>query len=71
MLGQKIVINASVLDYYNQPAGSLQFELSSEDQDHHIIGSDNVLISNKILEGVSIMGKRVREATNYSLTITS
>ena len=50
MLGQEIIINASVLDFYNQPAGSTQFVLSNEDQDHHIVGSDNVLISSKVLK---------------------
>ena len=71
MLGQEIIINACVLDYYNQPAGSMQFELSSEDQDHHINGSDNVLISCTVFEGVSIIGEKVLNANNYSMTITS
>ena len=72
MLGQEIIINACVLDYYNQPAESTQFVLSSEDQDYHIIGSDNVLIScTAAFEGVRIKGERVFEATNYSINITS
>ena len=70
MLGQEIIINACVFDYYNQLAGSAQFELSSDNQDHHSIGSDNVLISCKVFEGVRIKGKRVVEATNYSINIT-
>ncbi|XP_065901763.1 uncharacterized protein [Dysidea avara] len=71
MLGQEIIINACVLDYHNQPAGSAQFVLSSEDQDHFIIGSDNVLLSCTVFEGVSVMGKRVVGATNYSININS
>ena len=71
MLGQEIIINACALDYFNQPAGPTQFELSGEDQDHHLIGSDNVLISCTVFEGVSINGERVFEATNYSINITS
>ena len=72
MLGQEIIINAYVLDYYNQPSESTQFVLSSEYQDHHnITGPDNVLISCTMFEGVSLMGERVLDATNYSVTITS
>ena len=71
MLGQEIIINACALDYFNQLAGPTQFELSGEDQDHHLIGSDNVLISCTVFEGVSINGERVFEATNYSINITS
>ena len=72
MLGQEIIINACVLDYYNQPSESTQFVLSSEYQDHHnITGSDNVLISCTVFEGVSLMGERVLDATNYSVPIAS
>ena len=68
MLGQEIIINACVLDYFNQPAGSTQFELSYDDQDHCIIGSDHVLIScTAVFEGVSIKGERVVKATNTSI----
>jgi len=41
MLGQEIVINACIVNYYNQQAESTQFVLSSEDQDYYIIGSDH------------------------------
>ena len=72
MLGQEIIINACVLDYYNQPSEPTQFELSYDDQDHCIIGSDNVLIScTVVFEGVSIKGERVVETTNYSININS
>ena len=71
MLGQEIIISAHVLDFYNQPAGPTQFILSSENQDHEIIGPDNVLISNALFEGVSIIGERISEETNYSINITS
>ena len=71
MLGQEITINACLWDYYNQPAGSTKFVLSSEDQDHHIIGSNKVLLSCTPFDGVSIMGNRVMEATNYTMNITS
>ena len=71
MLGQEIIINACVYNYFNRPAGATQFILSSEDQGHRIIGSRNVLISCTALEGVRIMGKKIVEATNYSMAITS
>ena len=71
MLGEEIIINACVKDYYNQPAGPTQFVLSSEDQNHHIIGSNNVLISCEVFGGVSVGGKRILNATNYSMIITS
>jgi len=72
MLGQEIIINASVLDYYNQLAISTQFVLISKDRDYHnVIGSDNVLISRTVFQGVSIMGRKIVEADNYSITITS
>ena len=72
MLGQEIIINACVLDYYNQPAESTQFVLSITEQDYHIIGSDNVLIScTAAFEGVRIKGERVFEETKYSINITS
>ncbi|XP_065895117.1 uncharacterized protein [Dysidea avara] len=71
MLGQEITINACLWDYYNQPAGSTQFVLSSEDKDHHVIGPNNVLLSCTLFDGVSIMGNRVMEATNYTMNITS
>ncbi|XP_065895655.1 uncharacterized protein [Dysidea avara] len=71
MLGQEIIINTCVKDYYNQPAGPTQFVLSSEDQNHHIIGSNNVLISCEVFGGVSVGGKRILNATNYSMIITS
>ena len=71
MLGQELPIRACVLDHYNQPAESTQFLLRSEDQDHQIIGSDNVLISCGLLEGVRILGKEVLKPTNFSLTFMS
>jgi len=70
MLGQKIIINAFVLDYYNESAGPTRFVLSSEDQDHHIVKPHNVLISSGVFDGVSIMGIEVTGATNYSVNIT-
>jgi len=77
MLGQEIIANACVLDYYNQPAEPTQFILSSQDQDHRIIGSahttgsHNVLISCRLFEGVRVVGKKISEATNFSMNFTS
>ena len=72
MLGQEIIINACVRDYYNQSAESTQFVLSSDDQDHiNITGPDNVLLSCTLFEGVSIKGEKILDITNYSMTITS
>jgi len=71
MLGQEVIINACVLDYYNQPAGTKQFVLSNNNQGHHIVGSSNVLLSCTAFKGVSVIGKRILHATNYSINITS
>jgi len=71
MLGQEIIANACVLDYYNQRAEPTQFILSYEGQDHHITRSYNVLISCRPFEGVSIMGGKILEATNFSMKFTS
>ncbi|XP_065895657.1 uncharacterized protein [Dysidea avara] len=71
MLGQEIMINACVRDYFNQTAEPTQFVLSSEDQNHNITGPDNVLISCALLEGVSIMGEKILDVTNYSINVTS
>ncbi|XP_065895736.1 uncharacterized protein [Dysidea avara] len=71
MLGQEIIINACVLDYYNESAESTLFVLSRDNQDYNITGSNNMLISCTVFEGVSLSGKRVSEATNYSMNITS
>ena len=71
MLGQEIIINACVLDYYNQPAESTKLDIRSKDQDHHIIQSDNVLLSCTVFAGVSISGRRLIENTNYSVDIIS
>ena len=46
MLGQEIIINGCVLDYYNQSSEAARLlDISSDTKDYYIHGSDNVLIS--------------------------
>ena len=45
MLGQEVIIDACVLDYYDQPADETQFMVDSNDEDHTINRSNSVLIS--------------------------
>ena len=40
MLGQEIIIDACVLDYYDQPAVETQFMVDGNDEDHNINGSN-------------------------------
>jgi len=45
MLGQEIIIDACVRDYYDQPTDGTLFILNNEDEDHHINGSRFALVS--------------------------
>ena len=71
MLGQKILTQTCVLDFYKQFAGPTQFVVSSEEQNHQINGPNNVLISCGLFEGLSVKGKEVVKPINYSINITS
>ena len=45
MLGQETVIDACTLDYYDQPAEGTLFIVTGNTQDHHINGSQYVLMT--------------------------
>ena len=72
MLGQEIIINACVQDYYDQPADATRFLVSSNSQDYHIIGaSTGILISCNNIKEIGIIGYEVTTPSNISMTLTS
>ncbi|XP_065893255.1 uncharacterized protein [Dysidea avara] len=71
MLGQEIILNACVLDYYNQPVIAIQFLVSSTDQDHQTTSSDRVLIQCEMLQGTSVIGDKITKAEMFSINFTS
>ena len=71
MLGQEIIIDACVLDYYDQPVDGTLFIINGEDESHQINGSSYVLVSCENFQGVRIVGMKVFKADNYSINITS
>jgi len=70
MLGQEIVIDACVRDYYDQPADGTLFILNNEGEDHQI-NSHFALVSCEGFRGIRIIGKEVTDAVNCSITLTS
>ena len=71
MLGREIVIPACVLDYYNQPVDLAQFLVRGESNTKYFIsGPKNVLIACDAFQGISIIGKKISNVTNFSVTIT-
>ena len=71
MLGQEIIIDACVLDYFDQPAGGTLFILDNDDEDHQINGSHFALVSCEGFRGIRIIGKKVTNAVDYNVTMTS
>ena len=75
MLGQEILIDACMYDYYDQSTGTEEFLVSSADsQDYYIPGSQYILIScNHTFQGISIVGNKTVPVLpfNYSMTIAS
>ena len=73
MLGQEILIDACMYDYYDRSTGTEEFLVSSADgQDYYIPGSQYVLIScNHTFQGISIVGNKTVPVLpfNYSMTI--
>ena len=73
MLGQEVLIDACMYDYYDQPTGTEEFLVSSADgQDYYITGSQYILIScNHTFHGISIIGNNTTPILpfNYSMTI--
>ena len=57
MLGQEIIINGSVYDYYNQPTEVARLLDISSDNKDYIHNSDSVLVSyNHTFQGISVTG---------------
>ena len=71
MLGQTIKINACVLSFYDQPAGGVDFVVTGESQHHKLDGTRFVPIACTLFEGISVVGKKVSDETNFSMSITS
>ena len=71
MLGQAIDIPACVLDYYDQPADTTQFHLYNRlHQNYTFSGSNQILLSCGVLEGMSIIGNEIlSQSLNYSVNI--
>ena len=73
MLGQEILIDACMYDYYDRPTQTEEFIVSSaDDQDYYIPGSQYILIScNHTFEGISIVGNSITPVLpfNYSMII--
>ena len=73
MLGQEILIDACMYDYYDRPTGTEEFLVSSADgQDYYIPGSQYILVScNHTFQGISIIGNKTTPVLpfNYSMTI--
>ena len=66
MLGREIVIPACVLDYYNQPVDLAQFLVRSKANPSYLIrGPKNVLIACDVFQGISIIGKKISNVTNF------
>ncbi|XP_065892196.1 putative leucine-rich repeat-containing protein DDB_G0281931 [Dysidea avara] len=71
MLGQEVVVDACVLDYYGNPAGTTLFLVTGENLNHRINGPQYVLVSCKVFQRISVIGKKISSMTNFSMTITS
>ena len=71
MLGQELITDACVRDHYNQPTDGTEFVVTGKDQDHYLDGSKSVLIFCNALKGISVVGNKVAQRSNFSMTITS
>ena len=75
MLGQNIIFDACMYDYYDQPSDAARFVVNgtADYQDYHIPGSNYMLIScNNTFEGVALIGNDTSPVLpfNYSTNIT-
>ena len=71
MLGQDIETGACVLSYFDQHADETEFVVTGNNQNYTIEGSIFVSISCKKFEGIGIIGNKVSNRTNFSLSVTS
>jgi len=73
MLGQEIIIDACVYDYYDQPAFETctQFMTDSKDEERKISGKNSVLISCRDgLQGINVTGSKISNAKNFTINLT-
>ena len=76
MLGQEIIINGCVLDYYNQSTDApwlLELDISRKNEFYDIHGSENVLIAcNHTFQGITVTGNIVESTlpSNISVNLT-
>ena len=72
MLGQEIVLNGCLLDYYNQPAETAQFLVTGMDQGFNISSSNYISIScNHTTQGIIVSGDLYENISyNFSLIIS-
>ena len=70
MLGQQIVLDACMYDYYGHQAAAARFSINGDNTQGYSLGSNNTLIScNRTFELVNIHGNR-SIPFNYSLNLT-
>ena len=73
MLGQEIIINACLLDYFSQPTKVELFQISSKnDSNYKMSGSNLAFIEcNRTVQGINIIGnKDIASPFNYSMIFT-
>ena len=73
MLGQEIMFDACVLDYYDQPTKAAEFLVTGMNhEDYNISGPNYITIScNHMTQAISITGSlRSNNSYNYSMTIS-
>ena len=73
MLGQEIIFEACVLDYYDQPTEAVEFSVTGMNhEDYHISGSQYISVScNHTIQGISINGSlHSNSSYNYSVFIS-
>ena len=74
MLGQEIIFEACVLDYYDQPTEAVEFSVTGMNhEDYHISGSQHISVScNYTIQGISINGSlHSNSSYNYSVFIST
>ena len=70
MLGEKILMDACLYDYYNKPVDAARFSISGPENHGFVLGSNNALIScNRTFELVHILGNK-SYPFNYSIKLS-
>ena len=71
MLGQAIKIKAYVQSIFNKSAGRTDFVLNESNPNLNYIDGSKFVSINSTFEGISIIGKRISEVTEFLISITS